>query len=90
MRLAVGRLVEVRMGMWGSLGPAVGGRRVVERPRAVKRGASSLRMQSEYMSVSRPPCFGFDERKGERRKGEVLPSMASRCLSRTRSFLEMK
>lgn len=59
MRLAVARLLEVRMGMWGSVGLAVGGRRVVLRPRAVKRGERDLRMQSEVLLVSGRLCLGL-------------------------------
>lgn len=34
--------------------------------------------------------LGFDQRGVNGERGGVIPSMASRCLSRTRSFLEMK
>ena len=70
MRLAVGRLGVVRMGMWGSVGEAVGGRRVGWRLRAVKRGRRAVRMQS----VDQCQCFDgycwFDQGVGGGAIGE--------------------
>ena len=70
------------MGTCGSEGPAFNGSRVILRSEASKRALSSLRVQARHhQSTVRG--------EGSQHEEDRL-SNASRCTSRTRSFLLMK